>query len=122
MKNLSWLAFIALPIASISPASAGNSASTPTPSKTASSTQGAVRSLPKIHIVDVVDESGCKKLKGGLATGGGILLGGGLAAKAGLGAGGILAAGMAGEQLGGAKDKSDRCRQTINIDATAPRS
>jgi cystathionine beta-lyase family protein involved in aluminum resistance len=73
--------------------------------------QAARMHEPKIHIVEVVDQSGCKNLKGGLATGGGMLLGI-LGAKA---AGTGVAPALIGKEVGSQIDKKSRCRQAINI-------
>jgi hypothetical protein len=80
---------------------------------TTGSTSGAFE--PKIHIVEVVDESGCQGLRGGAASSGGVLLGGLLAHKLNRGAGGIRVASKAGEAIGNKIDKNARCTQAINI-------
>ena len=74
------------------------------------------RELPKIHIVEVVDASGCKGLRGGLGTSGGMLAGLGVAKATGSGVGPAFI----GKAIGGAVDKASRCRQAINIDPAAP--
>lgn len=76
--------------------------------------QAAVHS-PKIHLVEVVDQSGCKGLKGGLASSAGRMLGGLGAYKLKRGAGAIQTAGNAGERLGNEIDNKARCTQAINI-------
>lgn len=76
----------------------------------------ATRQGPKIHLVAVVDASGCKGLNGGIMSGGGSMLGGLLAHKAGAGGLGIRVAGEAGKQIGNMYDKAQRCRQEIKVD------
>ncbi len=75
----------------------------------------AAAAKPRIHIVEVVDTSGCEGLKGGIATGGGKLLGGIIGYKANRGGEVIQAAATAGETAGAAIDKKARCRQAIHV-------
>ena len=87
-----------------------------TPSSPAVSDRPAQVHQPKIHIVEVVDESGCKGLNGGLASGGGALLGGLLGFKLKAGSVGTKVASEAGKEAGNQIDRSARCTQTINIE------
>lgn len=76
----------------------------------------ATKQGPKIHLVAVVDASGCKNLNGGLMSGAGTFVGGLLAHKAKSGMVGSALAGEAGKQIGNMHDKAQRCRQEINVD------
>lgn len=71
---------------------------------------------PKIHIVEVVDESGCQRLNGGVASSGGVLAGGLLARTLKRGPLGIKLASEAGKEAGNQIDRKARCTQTINIE------
>lgn len=104
-------------IAAISVAAAPVSAQTSQASPPQAAARDEARTYqPKIHLVEVVDQSGCQNLNGGLASGGGTLLGGLVAHKLKRGAIATRAASEAGKEAGNQIDKAARCTQTINIE------
>ena len=88
------------------PVAAQSTSSARAPTSIPSATMSAAAYQPKIHIVDVVDESGCQGLNGGVASGGGVLAGGL----------GVKLASEAGKQVGNQIVSKARCTQTINTE------
>lgn len=98
------------------PVAAQSTSSARAPTSIPSATMSAAAYQPKIHIVEVVDESGCQGLNGGVASGGGVLAGGLLARTLKRGPLGVKLASEAGKQVGNQIDRKARCTQTINIE------